>query len=398
MTARSESSIPRVILKGGRDGPVRGGNPWVFSKAIEKTEPGSIDAGGTVEVYSSGGTLIGLGYFNPATTIAIRMLAFGPAPALKDLVARRLENALALRRRLVGSDTDSYRVVNGEGDGLPGVVLDRYADVVVVQFLTAGADRMRELVAAEIDRLINPRAIIERSIGAVRKQEGLEDRTGIVAGEAAESGIATENGIRVRVDFAHGQKTGYFLDQRENRLRMRGAAKGARVLDAYCYGGGFMLAALAGGASRVVAIDSSERALGLARKNLELNGHYPNAAELIHSDAAKFMAETVERFDIIVLDPPPLARSRSEVERAGRLYIELNAAAMRTVAPGGQLMTFSCSTHFAGEDFVRAVRYAQPSAGRNFRIIAHLGPGSDHPVLLGHAEGGYLTGLHLAEL
>ncbi|MGH7813583.1 MAG: class I SAM-dependent rRNA methyltransferase [Candidatus Binataceae bacterium] len=398
MAARIDEAIARVTLKAGRDGPVRGGNPWIFSKAIEKTAPENISAGALAEVYSADGAPIGLGYVNPATTIAVRMLAWKETPALPDLVVRRLANALELRRRFIGPDTDSYRLVNGEGDGLPGIVADRYADVIVVQFLTAGADRMREIIVAEIERLIDPRAILERSIGAVRKQEGLADCAGLISGAAVESAIATENGIRVRVDFAHGQKTGYFLDQRENRARVRAIANGARVLDAFCYGGGFALAALAGGAKRATAIDTSARALESARENLKLNGHPPDAAELIHADAGKFMAETAERFDVIVLDPPPLARSRADAERAGRLYIELNAAAIRALAPGGRLMTFSCSAHFGGEEFVHAVRYAQARAGRQLRIAAHLGPGPDHPVLLGHAEGEYLTGLLLADL
>ena len=210
--------------------------------------------------------------------------------------------------------------------------------------------------------------------------------------------VASENGIKLKIDLEHGQKTGYFLDQRDNRALAGSIASGARVLDAFCYQGGFSLAALAGGASKVVAVDTSARALDVARENLELNGHPANAVEFVHGEAGKFMAETANRFDLIVLDPPPLARSRGDAERAGRLYVELNTVAMRALAPGGRLMTFSCSTHFRADDFVRAVRYAASNAGRNLRLIAHLGPGPDHPVLLGHAEGEYLTGLLLADL
>ncbi|HUO05280.1 MAG TPA: class I SAM-dependent rRNA methyltransferase [Candidatus Binataceae bacterium] len=403
MAEKLESRYARVFLKNGRDRPVRGGNPWIFSQAIERTEPDRIEAGTPVEVISADQTLIGLGYLNLSTTIAIRMLWWrgsksAPTPSISELAARRLSNALDLRRSFVGDDTDSYRVVNGDGDGLSGVVADRYGDVIVVQLLTAGADRMRETIAAELGRLANPRAILERSSGAVRRQEGLEDSVATIAGEPVASTVATEGGIKVKVDFEHGQKTGYFLDQRENRARVRSIAKGARVLDAYCYGGGFSLAAIAGGAARVTAIDTSERAIGWARENLALNGHRPDAAELIHADAARYMAETPERFDLIVLDPPPLARSRADAERAGRLYVELNSLAMQALAPRGRLMTFSCSAHFGGEDFIRAARFAQGRASRNLRILAHLGPGSDHPVLLGHAEGEYLTGLLLGEL
>jgi 23S rRNA (cytosine1962-C5)-methyltransferase len=277
-------------------------------------------------------------------------------------------------------------------------VVDRFADVVVVQLLTAGADRMRETIVAALIELLQPRAIVERSHGAVRKQEGLDDHVAVLAGEPAAETVAVENGIKIRVDLEHGQKTGYFLDQRDNRALVGRIVNGARVLDAFCYQAGFSLAALAGGASKVVAVDTSARALEMARQNLELNGHREDAVEFVHGEAGKFMAETANRFDLIVLDPPPLARSRGDVERAGRLYVELNTLAMRALSPGGRLMTFSCSTHFRADDFVRAVRFAASNAGRNLRLLEHLGPGADHPVLLGHGEGEYLTGLLLADL
>jgi 23S rRNA (cytosine1962-C5)-methyltransferase len=390
--------LARIILKRGREGPVRGGNPWIFSQAIARIEPAAVEAGAIVAVHDSAGALLGMGDFNPATTIAVRMLAWGETPAIEELVARRLKGALELRRKFVRADTNAYRLVNGDGDGLSGVVVDRFGDVLVVQLLTAGADRMRETIVEALCELVHPRAIVERSHGAVRKQEGLDDRIAILAGEPVTETLATENGIRIHIDFEHGQKTGYFLDQRDNRALGGGIASGARVLDAFCYQGGFTLAAIAGGAKRVVAVDTSARALEWARQNVSLNGHPESAVEFVHGEAGRFMAETADRFDLIVLDPPPLARSRGDAERAGRLYVELNAVAMRALAPGGRLMTFSCSTHFRADDFVRAVRFAATNAGRNLRLLAHLGPGPDHPVLLGHAEGEYLTGLLLADL
>jgi 23S rRNA (cytosine1962-C5)-methyltransferase len=386
------------VLKRGREGPVRGGNPWIFSQAIERVEPASIEAGAIVSVHDASGAMLGMGYCNPATTIAIRMIAWGETPAIDELIARRLKGALDLRRRFVGDGTNAYRLINGDGDGLSGVVVDRFDDVLVVQLLTAGADRMRELLVAELGKLLHPRSIVERSHGAVRKQEGLNDYEAVLAGEAVASTIVAENGIKLKIDLEHGQKTGYFLDQRENRAMAGRLARDARVLDAFCYQGGFSLAALAGGASKVVAVDTSARALDVARENLELNGHRADAVEFVRGEAGKFMAETSDRFDLIVLDPPPLARSRGDAERAGRLYVELNTLAMRALAPGGRLMTFSCSTHFRADDFVRAVRFAASNAGRNLRLMAHLGPGPDHPVLLGHVEGEYLTGLLLADL
>jgi 23S rRNA (cytosine1962-C5)-methyltransferase len=387
-----------AILKRGREGPVRGGNPWIFSQAIDRIDPPSPEAGALVSVHDSAGALIGMGYCNPATTIAIRMLAWGETPAIDELVARRLKSALGLRKRFIRDDTNAQRLINGDGDGLSGVVVDRFGDVLVLQILTAGADRMRDMIVNALNEMLHPRSIIERSHGAVRKQEGLDDRTAVLAGEAVTDTIAVENGIKLKIDFEHGQKTGYFLDQRDNRAIAGSIASGARVLDAFCYQGGFSLAALAGGASKVIAVDTSARALEVARQNLELNNHPATAIEFVHGEAGKFMAETSNRFDLIVLDPPPLARSRGDAERAGRLYVELNTVAVRALSSGGRLMTFSCSTHFRADDFVRAVRFAASNAGRTLRLIAHLGPGADHPVLLGHGEGEYLTGLLMADL
>ena len=230
---------------------------------------------------------------------------------------------------VVSEHSDCYRLVNGDGDGLSGVVIDRYADVLVVQLLTAGADRMRDELVRQLTELLHPFAILERSSGAVRKNEGLEDREGLLAGEEISEVEVRENGNLIVVDFEHGQKTGYFLDQRDNRARLARLCRGANVLDAYCYAGGFALAALerrrrAGRWASILRRAPSR----WARRNLELNGH-ESLAELIRADAAEFMRTTKERFDVIALDPPPLARSRKDAERAGHLYVELNALAMQ---------------------------------------------------------------------
>src|SRR5258705_7537523 len=201
------SVTARAILKRGREGPVRGGNPWIFSQAIARVEPAAVEAGALVAVHDAANSLLGIGYINPATTIAVRMLAWGETPAIEELVARRLRGALELRRKFVRADTDAYRLVNGDGDGLSGVVVDRFGDVLVVQLLTAGADRLRETIVEALSELIHPHAIIERSHGAVRKQEGLDDRIAILTGESVTETLATEHGIPIQVDFDHWQKT-----------------------------------------------------------------------------------------------------------------------------------------------------------------------------------------------
>jgi 23S rRNA (cytosine1962-C5)-methyltransferase len=391
--------IAKVYLKPGRDKPIRGRNPWIFSQAIQRTEPADLEPGALVEIFDSAGEKLGFGYYHPATTIAVRVLDWGEQPAaMEAFIARRFENAAELRRRLITRDTNCYRLINGDGDGLSGLVVDRYAEVVVLQILTAGMDRLKDLIVAEIQRWLKPSAIVERSQGAVRREEGLEDVSAVLAGEPPREVEVLENGIKFLVDVAHGQKTGHFLDQRENRSRFGALAGNASVLDAYCYSAGFSLAALRGGAARITALDTSSRALETARRNLELNNLQADAVNFLRADAMEFLARTDERFDLIVLDPPPLARSRADVKRAEHLYVNLNAMAMRALAPGGRMMTFSCSVHFRGEDFVQAVRIGVGKAGRSLRMLERLGAGPDHPVQLGHVEGEYLTGVLLADL
>jgi 23S rRNA (cytosine1962-C5)-methyltransferase len=385
-------SSPRVILKKGRDGPVRGLNPWIFSQAIQRVEPADLEPGTTVEIHDHRGEALGVGHYHPAATIAVRMFGFGRQTDLCAMVAARLAQAIDLRRRVVPSDTTCMRLVNGDGDGLSGLVVDQYGDVLVMQLLTAGMERMRDRIAQMLLDDLKPRSIIERSAGSVRRQEGLEDRSGIVAGETAGEVTVTENGFKIAVNPARGQKTGYFLDQRENRRRFGSLARDARVLDACCYAGGFVIAALAAGAARVTGVDTSAPALAWARHNLELNGLPSDRVEFVCQDASRYLADCIERFDLIVLDPPPLARSRQDAQRAARLYVEMNALAMRALAPKGILMTFSCSQHFRGEDFFAALRTAQVKAGCNLRMLARLGAAPDHPVMLGHVEGEYLTG------
>jgi 23S rRNA (cytosine1962-C5)-methyltransferase len=388
----------RVFLKKGREGPVRGGNPWVFSQAIDRVEPAAIEPGARVWILDSSGATLGHGYYNPATTIAVRMLALGSEPAPAEIVRWRLERALKLRERVIGPGTDCCRMLNGDGDGLSGVVVDRYGEVVVMQLLTAGAERMRDEIVGHLNLMISPRTIFERSQGAVRRQEGLEDRVDVLYGAPADEVVVSENGVRMLASLEHGQKTGLFLDQRENRARFGVLASDARVLDLCCYAGGFALNALKGGAKEIISVDTSERALGWSRRNLELNGYPPDAIRFVHGEAGEFLGKRDERFDLIALDPPPFARSRADARRAEHLYVELNALALGALNPGGFLMTFSCSSHFCGEDFVRAVRIAEGRSGRRMRLLARLGPGPDHPVLLGHPEGEYLTGVLLRDL
>lgn len=388
----------RVILKAGRDKVVRGGNPWVFSQAINRVEPADLEAGSLVEICDVEGRFVALGHFNPTTTIAVRIISWEVGQQPRALLEQRLAGAVALRSRFVGADSDCYRVVNGDGDGLSGLVVDRYADVLVVQILSAGMDRLRDEIVDVLKKRLSPRSILERSVGAVRRREGLVDRRTVLLGEPVSRTVAVENQTKIEVDFDHGQKSGYFLDQRENRVRLAAFARDASVLDACCYTGGFTLAALRAGAHRVVAVDSSARALAGLKRNLALNDMASRTVELVQADIRSYLASAGESFDLAVLDPPPLARSLKDAKRALTLYNELNYQASRLLAPGGILMTFSCSAHVRGEDFARAVRFGLARGERVLRLLARLGAGPDHPTLMGHAEGEYLTGLLLADL
>ena len=391
--------LARVILKAGRDKPARGGNPWIFSQAISRTEPPDLAAGEIVEVFDSTNQRVGLGYYHPKTTIAVRLLEWSAENhSAEEVISRRLESALHLRKRIIRSDTDCYRLVNGDGDSLSGLVVDVYAGAAVVQILTTGMDRLRDFLTSELNRLLSPTCIFERSAGAVRREEGLEDRTDLLCGELVTEIEAQENGIRYLIDLTHGQKSGFFLDQRENRLLARNFALNASVLDIYSYTGGFSLNAIAAGAAHVTAVDTSSRALDLLGRNVEANGFDASRTEVVRADASEFLHTSERKFGLIVMDPPPLARSRTDAARAEHLYVEVNALALKALAPGGCILTFSCSTHFRGEEFVRAVRIAQTKGGRQMRMLARLGAAPDHPVLLGHPEGEYLTGILLADL
>ncbi|HEY2665127.1 MAG TPA: class I SAM-dependent rRNA methyltransferase, partial [Candidatus Binataceae bacterium] len=313
---KTSTMVPagRVVLKQARDRPLRGGNPWIFSQAIDRVEPSRLPRGSPVRIVDWAGESLGYGYYNPATTIAVRVLAWGDRVAPEELIPHRIAQAIALRRRVIGSDTNCYRLIHGDGDGLSGLVVDRYADILVIQILTAGMDLIRDEVVRCL--LFNPgaRAIFERSQGAVRREEGLKDRHGLLCGEGDGGVIGAENGIALAVDYQTGQKTGYFLDQRVNRRLFGALAHGARVLDAYCYGGGFALAALQGGAGKVTAIDTSAEALSSMRTNLQLNGFEASRVEIVRGDSARFLAETTERFDLISLDPPPFARRHQDAQ------------------------------------------------------------------------------------
>ncbi len=387
-----------IYLKSGKDRPVRLGHPWIFSGAIRNLDAG-VEPGTLVRVRAANGDLLGSGYLNPRCAIAVRMLTCGSDSNYSidaAFIARRVSAAVALRRRLIGADTTAYRLVNGEGDRLPGFLVDRYDDVLVLQCLTAGAERLRPLVLEALIGQLAPRAVAERSEGSVRQAEGLPGRSQVLHGELPPETTATENGLRFKVAPSGGQKSGYFCDQRPNRQLSRRLARGRHVLDSFAYTGGFSVHAGAGEAARVVAVDSSARALELARRNWALNHLPAGAVEFVRADVQRYLRETDEMFDLLVLDPPALVKQRKDTARGARAYKDLNLWAFRRAAPGALVQTFTCSQHVGAELFRKIVVGAAVDAQRQVQVIQYLGPGPDHPVALGHPEGEHLRGLLLS--
>ncbi|HXJ32522.1 MAG TPA: class I SAM-dependent rRNA methyltransferase [Candidatus Eisenbacteria bacterium] len=383
-----------IVLRAGRERPVRAGHPWIFSGAIE-TGLDDATPGDLVRVRASDGAFLAIGYANPATTIAVRVLSCVDEDVDDAFVARRIAAALELRRVTLG-DATACRVVNGEGDRLPGVVVDRYGDVLVCQFLTAGGARLAPAVVRALDAALAPRTIFERSDGAVRREEGLAGQTGVLAGAPPPERVEIEEaGARFLVDVVHGQKTGFFLDQRESRARVRALAGARRVLNAFAYTGAISISAALGGATDVVSIDSSRPALEIAEAAWLRNGLAPERAQWLCGNVFEYLRAEPDRFGLVVVDPPPFVRRRDDLAAGLRGYKDVNLQALRHVEEGGFLLTCSCSQHVPRDAFRDAVGAAAADARRPARIVAEWGHPPDHPVLLAHPEGRYFKAMLL---
>ena len=390
--------MPNILLKKGRDVPILRGHPWIFSGAVEKIE-GESASTGIADVFDHQRNWLARGLYNPKSQIRVRVLTWEKEDIDSSFFFRRLSLAAALRERLISPTTDSYRVVNGEGDLLPGLVVDRYGEFLVCQFYTAGIDRLKGVVVDALMNLFKPRGIYDKSEGGVRDEEELPPSVGVLAGEEPPELIRIEeNGLRFLVDIRNGQKTGFFLDQRDNRALLSSLARDRAVLNCFAYTGGFAAYALKAGAKRVVSVESSKPALELARQIFELNGLSIGERDLVRADVFSFLKNCAEEFDIIIVDPPSLAHRRADVEAAAGGYKFLNLHALRLLQPGGILLTFSCSSHISPDLFQKIVFGAAVDAGRRVQIVKRLGHAPDHPVSLHHPEGDYLKGLLLKVL
>lgn len=381
-----------LVVTAAGEKAARNRHHWIFSGAVAKWP--EAENGSTVAVLSQSGEHLGYAYFNRRCSLCARMLSFDRTLPL-DAVRRSLASALELRKRLLGGRTDAYRVCNGEADGVPGLVLDRYAGVAVMQIGTLGLERLRGELVGIIDELLAPEALFERSDAPSRGEEGLEPAQGWRSGSPqAELGIR-EDGMRFLVRPEESQKTGFYLDQREMRGLVRSLAPGRRVLDCFSYTGGFSVAALWGGALQVELVDSSAAALGGARANLELNGLADRRAELHREDCFRFLRERGLDFDLMILDPPPFARRKQDVGGALRGYREINRLAMEKAPPGALLLSFSCSYHVGPELFQTVLFQAARDARRGVRILERHRLAADHPVNIFHPETEYLKGMLL---
>lgn len=390
--------MSKIVLKAGREKSLQRHHPWVFSGAIERVDghPGS---GETVEIRSAQGGFLGWGAYSPESQISARVWDWREGVRIdREFFANRVRRAVARRESLLAAGaTPAARLVHGEADGLPGVVIDRFADWIVVQLASAGAWRWREDIASVVTEVTGLPHVFERSDADVLALEGLAPRVAALAGSEPPKAIGIEeHGLQFEVDPRHGHKTGFYLDQRDNRAQLRALSHGREVLDCFCYTGGFTVNALAGGAAKVTAIDSSGEAIATARRHVRQNGLPEERAELLEGDVFALLRkfrDQARKFDLIVLDPPKFAPTAAHAEKAARAYKDINLWALKLLRPEGLLFTFSCSGGMPRELFQKIVAGAATDANVDARVLQHLGAGADHPVALSFPEGEYLKGL-----
>ena len=385
----------RVTLHPGREKSLRLRHPWVFSGAIAAVE-GAPAGGETVAVCSADGAFLASAAWSPVSAIRARVWTFDAHQRVDAaFIAARVRASVAARAPMLDAAHTGCRLIHAESDGLPGVIADRYGDVVVLQLQSSGAEAWRSaIVAALIETGCT--AVYERSDAEVRTLEGLPPRTGVAAGVLPEAVSLLEDGLRYDVDIAGGQKTGFFLDQRDNRRRVRAIAAGRDVLDCFCYTGGFSVAALAGGARSITAIDSSAGAIESARTNVARNGFDAKPADWRQADVfaeLRKLRDGARNFDLIVLDPPKFAPTARHIDKAARAYKDINLLALKLLRAGGLLATFSCSGGVGAELFQKIVAGAAVDAGAEAAIIGRFAPAADHPIALEFPEGDYLKGL-----
>jgi 23S rRNA (cytosine1962-C5)-methyltransferase len=393
------AALPKLWLKPGRERSLRRRHPWVFSGAVERVE-GKPDAGATVEIVAAGGEALARGAYSPSSQIRARVWSFEAGESIdEEFFRRRLTRAIESRRSLeLLEPRAACRLVFSESDGLPGLIVDRYGDYLVCQLLSAGAEAWRATIVELLGELCGPRGIYERSEGGARHKEGLPSRREVLAGAQPPRELEIAAGeLRFFVDIASGQKTGAYLDQQRNRERVAAHSRGADVLDAFSYTGGFAIACLIGGASSAILVDSSAEALALAQRETAANGVAARCRFVTANvfDELRALREQGATFDVVVLDPPKFVHSAEQVNAGSRGYKDINMLGLTLVRPGGVLATFSCSGHVDAALFQKIVAGAAVDAGRTAQILERLTQPPDHPVATAFPEADYLKGLIL---
>lgn len=382
-----------VILKPGKEKALRQRHHWIFSGAVHSYP--KYNDGDLLPVVSSSGTIMGTGYFNRKGSIVGRMVSFGSGDPLLTM-RQSIEQAIAMRTALFNpADTNAYRLINGEGDLLPGLIVDRYNDCLVIQLTTCGMDQLRPWIVSTLDELIKPRCIYEKSTGPSRREDGLSDVQGIVKGEFNGDILIKESGLQFHVNPEKGQKTGFFLDHREMRRLIGRLSKGKRVLNCFSYTGGFSVHALAGGAARVDSVDISQDAIDRAKRHVILNGFDGEAHGFYAEDVFEFLRQKPMDYDLVILDPPAFAKKKRDIVTACRGYKDINRVAMQKMPRHSILLTSSCSYHVDEALFQNVVFQAAAEANRTVKIIGRHQLAADHPINLCHPEGDYLKSLVL---
>ncbi len=387
----------KIILKPGREKTLLRRHPWLFSGALNDAKK-SIHNGETVNIVNSAGDVLASGAYSPHSQIRVRIWSFDPVESVDaGFFNKQIEQAISLRRTLIPETDTACRLINAESDGLPGVIVDRYSDFLVCQFLSAGAEFHKQTIVDLLSELVKPAGIYERSDVEVREKEGLSPVSGLLSGAEPPQYITVrQGGLDFHVDVRNGHKTGMYLDQRDNRGVVQSLAQGRDVLNCFAYTGSFALAALRGGARHVTNIESSSEAIQLINKHFQLNTVDKNRVENIQTDVfaeLRKYRDSGRTFDMVILDPPKFVSSADQLKRGCRGYKDINWLAFRLLRKNGLLVTFSCSGHLEPDLFQKIVADAAVDAGCETRIVQHLGQPADHPVALNFPEGRYLKGL-----
>ena len=390
--------MEKLILKPGREKSLMRRHPWIFSGAI-KTVTSQVDPGETVRVETSSGEFVGQCGYNPESSISGRMWSFNETPIDKNFFLLKMRIAITSHNELkiLDKQDNSCRLIHAESDGLPGLIVDQYDNYLVIQFLTAAIEKWRQDIIFGLIEITGIPNIYERSDVDVRSLEGLQERTGVLSGKEPPDLVEIhEYGERFLVDLKYGQKTGFYLDQKGNRKKLTEFTSRKKVLNCFCYTGGFSAYALNGGAKYVLSIDSSNSAIEIGKKNILLNGHDDACAEWVCGDVFKelrLLRDKAAKFDVIILDPPKFASTTAQINSAARGYKDINLLAFKLLDKGGVLFTFSCSGGVSRELFQKIVADSALDAGVDANIIGYLSQGPDHPIALSFPEGEYLKGL-----